>query len=113
MQVLAVIVLGVIPITTSPLTYGMDWVIHFLEFMVLMTWFGGVASPGRHFYVAIGLVLLGVLIEVSQAMNIFRSFDLKDIVANTAGVVAGLLLVRTWLRNWCYRCEVALGGFRS
>lgn len=78
-----------------------------------MIWFGGVVRPKRHLYVALALVMLGVLIEVLQAMNIFRHFDVKDIAANTAGVGFGLLLVKTWLRDWCYRCETALSGFRS
>ncbi|MDH3647954.1 MAG: VanZ family protein [Gammaproteobacteria bacterium] len=91
---------------------GLDWIAHFLQFAVLMIWFGGILSAPRHPYVAAALILLGALIEIVQATNIFRHFDLLDIVANTLGVIAGLMLVRTWLRDWCYRMEAKFAGQR-
>ncbi len=105
--------LGVIPLAASRHGLGLDWLAHFLEFLVLMAWFGGIVSTKRHIYVAVALIALGVFIEILQAANIFRSFDLKDIVWNIAGVIAGWVLVRTWLRDWCQRIETVVSGFRS
>ena len=106
-QVLVVVVLGVIP-APAALSPGADWVGHFLQYVVLTVWFGGVVGADRHIHVVVGLILLGMTIEVAQAMNIFRHFDLRDIAMNVFGVLAGLLLVRTLLRDWCQRIEAYL-----
>lgn len=98
-----IVVLGLIP-TPPALPEGAAWAAHALQYMVLMLWFGGI-YPSRHLHIASGLVLLGIAIELMQAANIFRTFDIKDIAANIAGVMAGLVLVRTLLRDWCQRVE--------
>lgn len=95
---------------TPGLSFGFDWLAHYLEFLVVMTWFGGVVKREWHLYVAAGLIALGVFVEVLQAASIFRHFDLKDIVSNIAGVLTGLLLVRTVMRDWCQRVEARLKG---
>ncbi len=101
--------LGVIP--GSPgLGTSLDWVAHVLQYAVVMTWFGGVLPPARHWYAALALILLGLAIELVQATSIFRYFDLRDLAANTAGVIIGFLLARTVFRDWCRRVEVLLGG---
>ena len=59
--------------------------------------FGFIAYPERHFWVpiAVGSVLWGIAIEFGQRLVPGRSFEIADMVANTAGVIfAASILVR-------------------
>ncbi|MBT8137053.1 MAG: VanZ family protein [Gammaproteobacteria bacterium] len=101
--------LGLVP-TPPAMPEGVAWAAHTLQYMVLMLWFGGIYPARHHLLIATGIVIVGIAIEVAQAASIFRTFDLKDIAANIAGVIAGLLLVQTVLRDWCRRVENRLPG---
>jgi VanZ family protein len=48
---------------------------------------------------ALGLVALGVLIELLQSMTSWRSADAGDVLANATGVVLGMLVAATPLRS--------------
>ena len=51
-------------------------------------------------FAAIGLVLLGVGIEIAQdALTTTREMDVWDAVANTFGVIAGMATAMLPLRN--------------
>lgn len=65
---------------------------HAATFAGLMVWFGQLAAPWR---AAIGLLLLGVAIEVLQSFTATRIPELADMVADGAGILLGLLLLRT------------------
>ena len=51
--------------------------------------------PGRDVTerAAVFLVLLGIVMEIMQGMTAYRYFDLFDAVANTLGVLAGILVL--------------------
>jgi hypothetical protein len=38
-------------------------------------------------------------------MNLGRQADMRDVYANTLGIVAGLLLALIWLGGWAQRVE--------
>lgn len=76
-----------------------DKIEHFLAYLVLAAWFAEVL-PGRSWQVFIGLVLFGLLIEVAQSMTTYRSPDVMDWLADTVGIVAGMLLARLGAMRW-------------
>lgn len=79
---------------------------HFLCYLLLSCWFAGIYPRARYWAIAIGLVVMGVLIELAQgAMGWGRQADAHDVVANCTGVVAGLLLCWWWLGGWAQRVE--------
>ena len=108
LQVGVVILLGLLPAPPSlGLSFG-DKLVHFIEFFVVMAWFGGLYETRGQWAAFAGLALLGIGIELMQGLQLFRTFDIGDIVANLAGLVAGWWAARTWLRNWCARVEAAM-----
>ena len=55
---------------------------------------------------AVGLVLLGVALELAQGfLTSTRSMDPMDALANTAGVVLGMATAWTPVRDWLLRVE--------
>lgn len=108
LQVGAVVVLGLTPSAVDlGLSYG-DKLAHFIEFFVMMAWFGGLYETRGQSIAFAGLATLGVGIELVQGLQLFRTLDPGDIAANLAGLGAGWLGARTWLRNWCARVEAAV-----
>lgn len=76
-----------------------DKVEHFLAYLILAAWFAEVL-PTRPWQVFTGLVLFGLLIEVAQSMTGYRHPNVMDLVADTVGVVAGMLLARLGAMRW-------------
>jgi len=85
---------------------------HFLTYVMLA--FGAVqlfATRRALVWAGLGLVLLGVGIEVAQgALTVDRSADPLDALANTLGVGVGLLLGRGRAREWVLRVDGWLFG---
>src|SRR6185436_20912910 len=66
---------------------------HFLAYFLLSTMFAGIYPRNRYWVIAVGLVILGILIEFAQgAMHMGRQADPMDVVANSTGIAAGLVL---------------------
>lgn len=83
-----------------------DKVEHGLGYMALTIWFSGIFPRARYAWIAIGLFLMGVLVEVLQGwMAVGRNRDVMDVVANTAGIAVGLLLSLLFLGGWVQRFE--------
>ena len=67
------------------------------------------ATRGALLRAAVGLVLLGVLLELVQGfLTSTRSMDAMDALANAAGVVLGMATVLTPVRDWLLRTERAV-----
>lgn len=62
-------------------------------------------------YIAVGLVALGVLLEFGQLFSPGRSFEIGDMVADAAGVIAGTS-IGLWARPLAAR-RLALDEGRS
>ena len=106
LMILAVIVVCLGPPPQIPeLPSNSDKAEHFLTYVFLA--FGAVqlfATRRALLWAAVGLVFLGIGIEIAQGLfTVDRSADPFDALANTLGVLAGMLLVRTRFR------EIALG----
>lgn len=79
---------------------GSDKVNHFLAYLVLMLWFSQLhRQPRRQFWIGVGLVALGVCLELVQGLLAYRSADVLDGLTNGCGVFAGRLLLETRVGN--------------
>lgn len=105
--VLAVIVVCLIPPPPLDLPQNSDKVEHFLAYFLLATSAVQVFATRRALWVAgVGLVLMGVGIEWAQgALTDNRMADPIDALANTSGVVAGMLIALTPLANLLLRLQ--------
>lgn len=79
---------------------------HFLAYLLLSVWFAGIYPRARYWIIALGLFVMGVLIEFAQgAMHLGRHADARDVLANSSGMLVGLLLCWLWLGGWAQRIE--------
>lgn len=79
---------------------------HFLAYLLLSVWFAGIYPRSRYWIIALGLCVMGVLIEFAQgAMQLGRHADARDVLANSTGILAGLLLSWLLLGGWAQRIE--------
>ena len=73
----------------------MNHVLAFLQLTIVTR----LAWPGlSRFWIAAGLIAFGVTIEVVQAQLPYRTFAVADIVADAAGIAAGLLPCPNFIR---------------
>lgn len=79
---------------------------HFLAYLLLSVWFAGIYPRSRYWIIALGLCVMGVLIEFAQgAMQLGRHADVRDVLANSTGILVGLLLSWLLLGGWAQRLE--------
>ena len=84
---------------------GVDKWLHAGTFVVLAVWFAGQYRRRSYWRIGIGLIFFGGFIEACQRLVTYRSADWFDIVANTAGIVIGLLVATAGLGGWSLRVE--------
>ena len=104
----AVIVGSLLPGPVVPAIPIRDKLLHAGAYLVLMVSFAGLYRRGLYPVVASGLLVLGVSLDLLQRLTETRSFDLKDIAMNCAGVAVGLVLSWWLLGGWCQRVEQRL-----
>ena len=103
------IVVSLAPISQLPQPGVSDKTEHFVAYLLLTLWFAGIYPRSRYWIIAIGLCVMGVLIEFAQgAMHYGRQADIMDVFANSSGIVAGLLLSLLLLGGWAQRIESVL-----
>ena len=84
-----------------PTTLVSDKFEHFLLYGFLMVWFAGLYPRARYVMIAVALLLMGIAIEMAQgAMNLGRTADVRDVIANSIGVGIGLTLSLLGLGGW-------------
>lgn len=108
-MVVAVVLLSLTP--NLPLKLGVahaDKLEHAFAYLVLMAWFGGLSPRAAHRWIAFGLLALGASIEVAQGVSGYRSADVRDLVADAAGIALGWLLARHVAPGWFARAERVL-----
>jgi VanZ family protein len=79
-------------LTPSPPSAGNDKIGHFAVYGVLMFWFALLYA--RRLPWAAGFIALGIALEFAQGSLGYRSFELHDMLANSAGVLLG------WAGAW-------------
>lgn len=86
-----------------------DKVEHFAAYLGLSLWFTGLYARGRYWIVVVALVAFGLAIEFAQdAMQLGRSAEALDMVANVLGVMLGLVIALRWSGEWARRFEAWL-----
>jgi VanZ family protein len=105
--VVLAVVASIVPMTDLPTMGGVsDKLEHAVAYSVLTLWFAGIYPKSRYPMIGVGLLVMGIVIEGLQgAMNWGRQADLRDVYANTLGIVCGLLLALIWLGGWAQRVE--------
>ena len=89
-----IIALSLLSVPGPPGPPGVDKLYHLLAYGALMGWWGMVL-PRRRVAWAIGLLLMGGVLEWLQSLTGYRTLDRIDAVANAAGILLALLLLRT------------------
>jgi len=73
-----------------------DKLAHFMAYGWIMLWFGFIYRPEKKFLlIGLGLILLGVTLELLQGASGYRSMEVSDACFNALGVLAGWFLART------------------
>lgn len=96
---------SLLPGASMPYIHVEDKLLHAGSYFLLMVWFAGLYEKKRHVFIALVLILLGFALDVLQGSVTRRSFDMLDVAANAAGIVAGLVLSVSLLEGWCQRIE--------
>jgi VanZ family protein len=106
----AVLVASLQPDFGPPVPAGFDKVEHLAAYVLLALWFTGLVARGRYWVVGAGLLALGLLIEVLQwRMNLGRSAEVLDMLANALGVGAGISIALIATGGWAPRLESWMG----
>jgi VanZ family protein len=100
-------ILSLMPGSSLPrVPLGADKVEHAVCYAGLTLWFTGIYPRSRYVTIAIALLAMGIAIEWAQgAMHLGRSRDVRDVIANSAGIGAGIVLALVWLGGWAQRLE--------
>lgn len=91
---------------------GGDKVEHFLAYFVLGGWAVQLhARRATLWKPALGLLLMGILIEILQGtLTTTRSADVADALADAVGIAAGIALAWTPARGWLLALDRRLSG---
>lgn len=93
----------------GPAIHGFDKVQHFSTYMFLAAWFTGLVSRPRWWRIVLGLLALGVAMEIGQyVMQSGRLGDPFDMAANAAGIAAGVTLALLLTGGWAQKIETWL-----
>jgi VanZ family protein len=99
--VVAAIIACLLPGKEMPNTGLNDKFEHTTGYVLLTLWFAGLYPRSRYWVVALSLFGMGVGIEFAQAaMDMGREGDVRDVVANTMGIVGGMALALAGLGGW-------------
>ncbi len=82
-----------------------DKLMHAGSYFLLMVWFGGLYPKRLHPLVGVVLLALGIALDLLQGLTETRSLDVRDMLADLWGIVAGLALSMTLLEGWCQWLE--------
>jgi VanZ family protein len=96
---------SLLPGNRLPAVFLQDKLLHAGSYCLLMIWFAGLYERKHQMPIAFLLALFGITLDALQALTPTRTFDVRDILANVAGIAVGLLLARLLLGGWCQRVE--------
>jgi VanZ family protein len=101
------VIASIVPAHDLPTLGGIsDKVEHVVGYFVLALWFAGIYPRSRYPMIGVALLVMGIVIEGMQgAMHVGRQADLRDVYANSVGIVCGLTLALVWLGGWAQWVE--------
>jgi len=86
---MVVLWLSLTPHPPQPLTFEFsDKFEHCLAYFCLLTWFAVVLRAGSRRRCVVGLIAMGVAVEILQGWSGYRYFEYADMLANSSGVLA-------------------------
>ncbi len=91
LYIFIVLSLSLLPLGNNSITQH-DKVNHFIAFFIF-TVLGFLAYRFGYIYLFISGLILGIFIEISQSLVRYRSTELADILADTAGILAALFII--------------------
>jgi VanZ family protein len=104
--IVAAVTLSLMPLPTLPSVSSGDKIAHAAVHAMLTLWFAGLYPRSRYVWIALYMFALGVCIELAQAaMRLGRQGDVFDVIANSVGIGAGLVLALVGLGDWVQRVE--------
>lgn len=106
--VLSVAIASLVPASVLRAITVNDKIEHAGSYFLLMIWFAGLYRRSRHPWIALSLLVLGIALEVLQLGTTTRTFDVRDMLADAAGILLGLMLSMWLLEGWCQRLERGL-----
>lgn len=77
---------------SAPVFPHFDKLLHFSAYFFLMSYFSQILKFKSYKKSLPLFFTMGVLIEILQLISGYRSFELLDILANTLGLICGLIL---------------------
>jgi hypothetical protein len=83
---------------------GDKW-LHGLTFTFLTVWFSGQYARRSYWRLAVGMLAFGAFIEVCQYMLSYRNAESMDLVADSIGIVIGLVIATAGAGGWSLRME--------
>ena len=98
-------------LTSSPVDTGLsfpyqDKIFHAFAYFALMIWFAQIYHDRfQRNLIAVMLVIMGVVLEYLQSFDPGRFYEYADMLANSTGVVLGLLVTLTGVKNCLIRFE--------
>lgn len=98
-----VVVLAIIPdlpvprIGGKPIPLRLDYPVHFIEhlllaFLAIISFITSQKQKRKISFVLYALIIFALLIELIQVFLPFRSFELKDLGLNIAGILTGTII---------------------
>jgi VanZ family protein len=105
--IVVAVIVNIMPAHDLPTFGGIsDKAEHMVGYGVLALWFAGIYPRTRYPAIGVGLLAMGIVIEgLQSAMHLGRQADLRDVYANSIGIVGGLVLALIWLGGWAMRVE--------
>lgn len=100
------------PASSLPDTGLSDKLAHALTYGFLTLWFCGAYRGVSRTVIGVGLVTLGAALEGLQGLTESRMLEVNDLVANLAGILAGMALATAGVDRWCVMVETALDADR-
>lgn len=86
-----------------------DKIQHSAGYALLTLWFTGLYPRNQYLRIGFACFLLGLAIEGLQGTTATRSMDARDLVANSVGIAAALVLAYLVVGGWAQRVERVLG----
>jgi VanZ family protein len=108
--IITVIASSLVPWGGTPGRFpGVDKLEHVAAYLVLMAWFAGLQPRRAWRWLALALLAMGALLELAQgAMDLQRTADVRDVLANATGIGLGAVASAAGLATWPYRLETWL-----
>ena len=99
--VTVVVVASLVPSYSLPPVGVSDKFEHSMAYAAMTLWFTGIYGRSRYVHIGVALFLLGIAIEYAQgAMDLGRQRDYHDVIANTGGVVGGMIVALVGVGGW-------------